>query len=91
MLAYLATGALESGVDPAPVGSGHHTIVPYRAYACRDGWIVITVISIVLGVRQASKIRSEGDVKSGGKRAPMVFLLLITVMTIRTITIGLNT
>lgn len=44
LLSYLATGALETGVDPGPVGSGHHSIVPYRAYACRDGWVVITVI-----------------------------------------------
>ncbi len=40
--------------------------------------IIITVISIVLGIRQAKLIMSEGDVQTGGKRAPLVFLLIIT-------------
>ena len=40
--------------------------------------LIITVISVVLGLRQAKHIMAEGDVKSGSKRAPFVFLLLIT-------------
>ena len=40
--------------------------------------IVITVISVVLGLRQAKNIMAEGDVASGSKRAPMVFLLIVT-------------
>ena len=40
--------------------------------------IVITVISVVLGLRQAKNIMAEGDVQSGGKRAPLVFLLCVT-------------
>ncbi len=44
MLTYLATSAMGTGSDPAPVGSGHHNIVPYRAFATRDGWVVIAVI-----------------------------------------------
>ena len=39
--------------------------------------IVITVISVVVGLRQAKNILAEGDVPSGGKRAPLVFLLVI--------------
>ncbi len=39
--------------------------------------LLITLISIVLGVRQAKMIRSEGEVATGRKRAPMVFLLAI--------------
>ncbi|MEL7470802.1 MAG: tripartite tricarboxylate transporter permease [Pseudomonadota bacterium] len=35
--------------------------------------IIITVISVVVGLRQAKNIMAEGDVKSGSKRAPMVF------------------
>ncbi|MEL7000995.1 MAG: tripartite tricarboxylate transporter TctB family protein, partial [Pseudomonadota bacterium] len=31
------------------------------------------VISVVVGLRQAKNIMAEGDVKSGSKRAPMVF------------------
>jgi TctA family transporter len=39
--------------------------------------IVITVLSIVVGLRQAKNILAEGDVPSGGKRAPLVFLLVL--------------
>ena len=44
LLVYMATSAMGTGDDPAPVGSGHHNIVPYRAFATRDGWVVIAVI-----------------------------------------------
>ena len=40
--------------------------------------IIITVISVVLGLRQAKNIMAEGDVKSGSKRAPFLFLLAVT-------------
>jgi hypothetical protein len=39
--------------------------------------IVITVLSVVIGLRQAKNILAEGEVPSGGKRAPFVFLLTI--------------
>ena len=39
--------------------------------------IIITVVSVVLGIRQAKSIMAEGDVQSGSKRAPVVFLLVI--------------
>ncbi|MBX2806345.1 MAG: tripartite tricarboxylate transporter permease [Hyphomicrobiales bacterium] len=39
--------------------------------------LVITVVSVVLGVRQASNIMAEGDVKTGSKRAPLIFLFAI--------------
>ena len=39
--------------------------------------IIITVISIVVGLRQAKNILAEGQVPSGGKRAPLIFLLAI--------------
>jgi putative tricarboxylic transport membrane protein len=40
--------------------------------------LVITVLSVVIGLRQAKHIMAEGDVKSGYKRAPLVFLLVVT-------------
>ncbi|GHA39974.1 hypothetical protein GCM10008927_00040 [Amylibacter ulvae] len=40
--------------------------------------IIITVVSVVLGLRQAKNIMAEGDVKSGSKRAPFIFLIAIT-------------
>ena len=39
--------------------------------------IIITVISVVIGLRQAKTIMAEGAVKSGAKRAPLVFLLAV--------------
>ncbi len=39
--------------------------------------IIITVISVVLGIRQAKSIMSEGEMQSGQKRAPLIFLLVI--------------
>ena len=35
--------------------------------------IIITVVSVVIGLRQAKNIMAEGDVKSGSKRAPLIF------------------
>ena len=40
--------------------------------------LVITLLSVVIGLRQAKHIMAEGDVKSGSKRAPLVFLLVVT-------------
>jgi formyl-CoA transferase/CoA:oxalate CoA-transferase len=44
LLVYWATGAMATGESPGPVGSGHHTIVPYRAYATADGQLVVAVL-----------------------------------------------
>ena len=41
------------------------------------GILLVTVISIVVGLRQARQILPEGNVATGRKRAPMVFLLLM--------------
>ncbi|MEO0765233.1 MAG: tripartite tricarboxylate transporter permease, partial [Pseudomonadota bacterium] len=40
--------------------------------------LIITVLSVVIGLRQAKHIMAEGDVKSGSKRAPFIFMLLVT-------------
>ncbi len=39
--------------------------------------IIITLISVIVGLRQAKQIMAEGAVESGRKRAPLVFLLVI--------------
>lgn len=39
--------------------------------------IVITVVSVYFGLKQAKQINSEGAVKTGGKSAPLIFLLLV--------------
>lgn len=39
--------------------------------------IAITVISVVVGIRQAKSILPEGKVETGSKRAPMIFLLAV--------------
>ncbi len=38
--------------------------------------LIITVVSVYFGIRQAKMIQAEGDVQSGSKRAPLIFLLL---------------
>ncbi len=40
--------------------------------------IIITLVSVVLGIRQAKAIMPEGAVDTGGKRAPLIFLLVVT-------------
>lgn len=40
--------------------------------------LIITLVSVVLGLRQAKNIMAEGDVQSGSKRAPFIFLLAVT-------------
>jgi hypothetical protein len=37
--------------------------------------LIITVISVVVGIRQSKQILSEGAVETGAKRAPLIFLL----------------
>jgi len=44
--------------------------------------IIITVLSVVIGLRQAKNIQAEGDVQVGSKRAPMIFLLSITALVL---------
>ncbi len=44
--------------------------------------IVITVLSVVVGIRQSKRIMAEGDVASGSKRAPIIFLLVISAYLI---------
>ena len=39
--------------------------------------LTLTVLSVVIGLRQAKYIMAEGDIPSGGKRAPFFFLLSI--------------
>ena len=38
---------------------------------------VITVVSIILGLRQAKSIMAEGDVQSRDKKAPTIFMALV--------------
>jgi TctA family transporter len=40
--------------------------------------LALTVVSIIIGVRQAKQILPEGEVPVGRKRAPLIFLLVVT-------------
>ncbi|UCH76202.1 MAG: tripartite tricarboxylate transporter permease [Rhodospirillales bacterium] len=42
------------------------------------GILALTVLSVVIGIRQAKQILPEGEVPTGRKRAPFVFLLCVT-------------
>ena len=50
--------------------------------------ILITVISVVVGLRQSKSIMAEGAVNSGSKRAPMVFLLAVLAYLLVAFTSG---
>lgn len=41
MLTNYSVPMLDSDVDIGPIGSGHPQLVPFQAFACSDGWIVI--------------------------------------------------
>ena len=43
--------------------------------------LAITVISVIIGIRQAKEIFSEGEVSTGKKKAPMIFLLALLAYT----------
>ncbi|MDQ6691557.1 MAG: CoA transferase [Candidatus Dormibacteraeota bacterium] len=44
MLMYMAGRVFMTGEDPGKVGTGHHGIVPYGAFPCSDGFMVIANI-----------------------------------------------
>ncbi|MEO9825835.1 MAG: tripartite tricarboxylate transporter permease [Paracoccaceae bacterium] len=46
--------------------------------------IIITLLSVVIGLKQAKNIMAEGDVQSGSKRAPTIFLLVVFAYIIAT-------
>jgi putative tricarboxylic transport membrane protein len=43
--------------------------------------IVITLLSVIVGIRQAKNIQAEGDVPAGLKRSPLVFLIALIGFT----------
>ena len=43
--------------------------------------IAITLLSVVVGIRQAKNIQAEGDVPAGLKRSPLVFLIALIGFT----------
>jgi len=45
LLTYVAQYFLADGKVPAPIGSGHQTVVPYQAFRTKDSYIVIAIIT----------------------------------------------
>ncbi len=43
MLTYLASSYLATGQEPEPVGSAHHSVVPYQAFEASDGSLVVAI------------------------------------------------
>ena len=43
LLTYVSQYYFQSGEVPGPIGSGHQTVVPYRAFKTADGYIVIAI------------------------------------------------
>jgi crotonobetainyl-CoA:carnitine CoA-transferase CaiB-like acyl-CoA transferase len=45
LLTYIAQYYWADGRVPGPVGSGHASVVPYQAFATRDGYLVVAVFA----------------------------------------------
>jgi TctA family transporter len=56
---------------------GFDTGIEYIASPITLTLIAITVVSVIVGIRQSRQIRSEGEVATGAKRAPLIFLLAL--------------
>lgn len=73
LLTYVATAAMGTGEDPVAVGSGHHNIVPYRAFATRDGWVVVAVLGdkfwpMVCDALGLGDLAARGDLATNDQR-----------------------
>ena len=60
---------------------GLHAVMDYLLSPIVWVLIVITLISVVIGIRQAKNIQAEGEVPTGLKRAPLIFLLTLVAFT----------
>ena len=61
---------------------GLHVVLDYLLSPIVWVLIAITLVSVVIGIRQAKNIQAEGDVPTGLKRSPLVFLLTLVVFTV---------
>jgi crotonobetainyl-CoA:carnitine CoA-transferase CaiB-like acyl-CoA transferase len=73
LLSYVATSAMGTGMDPGPVGSGHHNIVPYRAFATADGWVVVAVLGdkfwpLLCDALELEELAAEVDLRINRRR-----------------------
>ena len=60
---------------------GLHVVLDYLLSPIVWVLIAITLVSVVIGIRQAKNIQAEGDVPTGLKRSPLVFLLTLVGFT----------
>lgn len=60
---------------------GLHAVMDYLLSPIVWILIGITLISVVIGIRQAKNIQAEGEVPAGLKRAPLIFLLSLVAFT----------
>jgi crotonobetainyl-CoA:carnitine CoA-transferase CaiB-like acyl-CoA transferase len=58
---YMAANYLASGVNPPPVGSGHHSAVPYQAFEASDGWVVVAVFASLVSWEAFCKATDRPD------------------------------
>ena len=73
LLTYMATAAMGTGTDAGPVGSGHDNIVPYRAFATADGWVVVAVIGdkfwpLLCGALGLDDLAGRADLRTNPQR-----------------------
>ena len=59
LLTYLGGSYFMTGEDPPPVGSAHHSIVPYGAYQAVDGEVVIAILTDAFWVKLCRALDRE--------------------------------
>lgn len=57
---------------------GFETGIEYIASPIVLVILALTIVSVIVGIRQAKQILPEGDVPTGRKRAPLIFLMVVT-------------
>jgi len=76
LLTYVATAAAGTGHDPGPVGSGHDNIVPYRAFATTNGWVVVAALGdkfwpLLCGALGLDEMAARQDLRSNAQRTEL--------------------
>lgn len=59
LLTYLSGSYFMTGEDPPPIGSAHHSIVPYGAFEAADGYVVIAILTESFWVKLCSALNRE--------------------------------
>lgn len=73
MHTYLASTYFATGQEPEPVGSGHHNIVPYQAFATADATLVVATFTDAFWTRlcqalELPNLRDDARFRTNARR-----------------------